>query len=166
MPFDGGDFSRSSGLRFPNMPPTGRRSPLAAWFRGLLLPGGPGNHVARSLPPPGRLDPIPELAAIHLLRAARALIEAEETWGQGRYHAPDGRRCAVGALRAATQASWHGIRGKMEAHTLLLAVAKERGFDSVELMNDRSTHVQVLAAFDAAIASAKDRSAPACPGAF
>ena len=36
----------------------------------------------------------------------------------------------------------------------MLGVARGRGFDSVERMNDKSTHTEVLAAFDAAIATA------------
>ncbi len=49
----------------------------------------------------------------------------------------------------------------MEAHSLLHAVASERGFDRVETMNDDSSHAQVLAAFDAAIAAAVRGPRPA-----
>ena len=41
------------------------------------------------------------------------------------------------------------------AHALLMAVALRRGFSDIESMNDNSTHRQVLAAFDEAIASAE-----------
>jgi hypothetical protein len=41
------------------------------------------------------------------------------------------------------------------AHELLAAVARDRGFSSVEAMNDRSRHEAVLSAFDAAIMTAR-----------
>lgn len=153
MPFDGGEFSQASGPSPPNPAPTAPRPPAMARLRGLFR-GGAGSHEARS-PFPGQAGHPVEAPAVHLLREARALIEAEEAWTQGAYRALDGKRCAVGAVRAAARkAGWRGFRAKGEAHTLLLAAAKERGFGGVELMNDRSTHVQVLAAFDAAIARA------------
>ena len=148
MPFDGGEFSQASGPWPLTPPPAVGRKPLAAWLRGLL-PGSLGRS-ARSLSPE-RPGVATEVAAVHLLQAARALIEAEEAWGQGAYQTSGGRRCAVGALRAAAaRAGWRDSYANREAHALLLGVARERGFDSVEAMNDRSSHAQVLAAFDAA----------------
>jgi hypothetical protein len=38
-----------------------------------------------------------------------------------------------------------------------LAVANGRGFNDIEKMNDRSTHAQVLSAFDEAITRAQAR---------
>ena len=114
----------------------------------VLFPGGAGE----------RLRPPPD-AAVGLLREARALIEDERDWVSGAYRTPDGRHCAVGALRAAARGPWsqYERETRRNAHGLLLAVARGRGFDRVERMNDKSTHAQVLAAFDAAIANAASR---------
>lgn len=153
MPFDGGEFSQASGPLPPNPAPMAPRPPVMARLRGLFR-GGAGSHEARS-PFPGQAGHPFEAPAVHLPREARALIETEEAWSQGAYRALDGKRCAVGALRAAArEAGWRGFRAKGEAHAFLLAVAKERGFGGVGLMDDRSTHARVLAAFDAAIARA------------
>jgi hypothetical protein len=124
---------------------------LLAWLQRLFL----GDAGYAKLLYPGQPGRSAEVPAARLLAAARALIENEQNWVQGAYYTPDRKRCAVGALRAATQADWHGSGTKMEAHALLLAVASERGFDKVETMNDNSTHAEVLAAFDAAIARAQ-----------
>jgi hypothetical protein len=96
--------------------------------------------------PPELLEP----STAHLLRRARLMIEAEEKWVQGYYSTSDGRRCAMGALRAAARHS-DPRRVRARAHHLLREVARERGFQSVEGMNDRCTHHQVLTAFDMAI---------------
>ena len=115
---------------------------------GLLLraPVGPG------VGPPGITLP-PEIAAARLLRAARALIAEEDRWVQGRYETLRGRRCAMGALQAAARAL-RDTRGFETARDLLRTEALIRGYSHVEKMNDRSTHAQVLAAFDGAIARA------------
>ena len=98
----------------------------------------------------------PELAAVRVLRLARTLIEDERHWIQRRYETRDGRRCAVGALRSA---GWLlALRSlNNEAHNLLLEVAVGRGFTDIEKLNDRSTHGQVVSAFDSAIARAAAR---------
>jgi hypothetical protein len=75
---------------------------------------------------------------------------------QGRYETLGGERCAVGAVRIATQLLDHQAAGT-RAHDLLGRVAASRGFTSIEAMNDRSTHGHVLAAFDEAIALAKNK---------
>jgi hypothetical protein len=164
MPFDGSESYLALGLRPLDEVPvaSSARRPLAAWLRGVLL-GGDADADAWALLPAQR-GADPEIPALRLLEAARLLIASEEAWVQGAYHTSTGRHCAIGALRAvAAQMHGHGGGGgrgaKMQAHTLLLAVARQRGFDSVETMNDRSSHVQVLAAFDAAIASAASRPA-------
>ena len=157
MPFDGREFSRVPGPWSSTGAPGGRGGALVAWLRGLL-PGEPGGRDARS--PPPRRPGTAGVTAVHPLEAARALIEAEEAWGQGAYQTPGGRRCAVGALRAAALAAgvgWRESDAKGEAHAPLLAVARERGFASVELMNDGSGHAEVLAAFDAALREAARR---------
>ncbi len=75
---------------------------------------------------------------------------------QGRYETIDGRRCAVGALRVASRLM--GVRTPpRDASNLLLSVANGRGFNDIEKMNDRSTHGQVLGAFDEAITRASAR---------
>lgn len=148
MPFDGGEFPR-----FPEWLTSGPSGAVLAepwawraWARlRALLPAGPGDR--------GR---VPSDEAVCLLRTARALIETEATWVTGTYRTSDGRRCAVGALHKAARDSegQYGRRVRHEAHSLLLGAARGRGFDSVERMNDNSTHAEVLAAFDAALAKA------------
>lgn len=158
MPFDGGEFSRDSLLWSAGPTPGGARPALATWLRRAFL--GEAESGAWSRAPVAR-GPEAEIAPLQLLQAARALIATESTWVQGAYHTPTGRHCAIGALRAVAAGVGHGGgRGaKMQAHTLLLSVARQRGFDSVETMNDRSSHAQVLSAFDSAIASAIARPA-------
>ena len=95
----------------------------------------------------------PDAATVHILTVGRALIEDRKDWVQRRYETRDGRRCAVGALRGAARAlNMYGPRN--EANTALLSVARSRGFNDIESMNDNSGHRQVLAAFDEAIARA------------
>jgi hypothetical protein len=60
-------------------------------------------------------------------------------------------------LRAA--ARFTGSVRLREAQIMLLAVARERGFADVETMNDKSSHGQVVSAFDEAIARAQLRAA-------
>jgi hypothetical protein len=95
----------------------------------------------------------PDTLTVQTLKVGRALIEDRKDWVQRRYETRDGRRCAVGALRAAgrminTTGSQNG------ASATLLAVAIGRGFNDVESMNDNSSHKQILTAFDEAIARA------------
>ncbi len=157
MPFDGAEFradppqatrtaamgqrTQGAGIKTPALAPRlgrwlGQR--VGLWLRAPASPG-------IALPP--------ELAAARLLRAARALIAEEDRWVQGRYETLRGRRCAMGALQAAARAL-HDTRGFETARDLLRTEALIRGYSHVEKMNDRSTHTQVLAAFDSAIARA------------
>lgn len=147
MPFDGSDFS-------PTFQPTAE-PPVPNGAPGWL--GATKALCERALQvsrlqylftgnPPELLEP----STAHLLRRARQLIEADEKWVQGYYSTSDGRRCAMGALRAAARHS-DPRRVRARAHHLLREVARERGFQSVEGMNDRCTHHQVLTAFDMAI---------------
>lgn len=155
MPFDGNGF-RAQQLpgqapAAPQLPaiPGGVRGMIAAWtarFRGLPVwafapvePAAPAN-----------------VSAAQLLRAARALIETEDRWVQGRYETVRGRRCAIGALQAAARVL-RDPRAFEQAKDLLRTEAMIRGFSHVEKMNDRSTHAQVLAAFDSAIWKAESR---------
>ncbi|HSU06289.1 MAG TPA: hypothetical protein VLI93_12015 [Acetobacteraceae bacterium] len=103
-------------------------------------------------------DPVvpSEVTAVQLLRAARGLIELEDRWVQGRYETVRGRRCAMGALQAAARVL-RDPRAFEDAKDLLRTEAVLRGYSHVEKMHDRSTHGQVLAVFDAAIAKAEAR---------
>src|SRR5579863_2845379 len=88
-----------------------------------------------------------------LLRDARDLIEDPRYWMRGTYRWFRGRRCAVGALRAAARRLRDPVPA-WAAHAYLIAVARSRGFTNVEAMNDRSSHAAVLRAFDEAVALA------------
>jgi hypothetical protein len=91
------------------------------------------------------------------LSDARALIAAREAWVQRTYETPFGRRCAVGALyRVGMRAGDPTIVWR--AHDALLQIALQRGYDTVERMNDRSSHEHVLSAFDEAIAATQQRA--------
>jgi len=143
MPFDGSEFHARIGSPVPG------GGNLSIWVRlrkriwALLDPA------------PSRSDPSPDLLTVQLLITARSLIEDELNWIQHDYETRDGRFCAVGALRYA--ARFMGPPGVVNpANRLLLAVARERGFSKIEKMNDRSSHELVLAAFDEAIARAKN----------
>jgi len=93
-----------------------------------------------------------------LLITARGMIEQEGRWIKGHYATLDGRHCAVGALRAAALRLDARRVGKA-AHDVLRDVARDRGFRSIEQMNDHSSHAEVIAAFDIAIVSAERRAA-------
>ena len=85
MPFDGREFSRVPGPWSSTGAPGGRGGALVAWLRGLL-PGEPGGRDARS--PPPRRPGTAGVTAVHLLEAARALIEqaAERLGGKLETH--------------------------------------------------------------------------------
>jgi hypothetical protein len=152
MPFDGAhQLSCLTPEAAPgtNHPWRALRGPLA-----LLL------ARARALGwlPPSRSQPPmpPEIGAVHLLRAARALIALEDRWVQGRYKTARGRRCAVGALQAAT-ALIADPRAFRQAKDLLREEALRRGYSHIETMNDETSHAVVMTAFDSAIARAEAR---------
>ena len=143
MPFDGNEFFAKVG----SPGPVGGKPSI--W---ILLQERIKAWLA---PAPARLDPSPDLLTVQLLATARSLIADELNWVQHDYETRDGRFCAVGALRYA--ARFLGPPGTMNpASRLLLSVARERGFSKIEKMNDRSSHGQVLAAFDEAIARVKN----------
>jgi hypothetical protein len=155
MPFDGTEF-RITPVRLP-APATPPASGI--WSRV--------KEVATALAAQMRVLPMwslapaevvlpSEVTAVQLLRAARALIELEDKWVQGRYETVRGRRCAMGALQAAARVL-RDPRAFEEAKDLLRTEAVLRGYSHVEKMNDRSTHTQVLAAFDTAIMKAEAR---------
>ncbi len=158
MPFDGREFS---GATIITPAPTAAPSP-GLWERVRVATKSFLPHL-RALPPLRSFSPdtgVPtEVATVQLLTIARALIAEEENWVQGRYETIDGRRCAVGALRVASRLM--GVRTPpRDATGMLLTVANGRGFNDIEKMNDRSTHGQVLTAFDEAISRAQARQNP------
>ena len=91
---------------------------------------------------------------IQLLQDAKGLIEDSRNWTRRAYRSFRGRHCAVGALRAVA-GCLKGPSPAWSALELLIKVAESRGFESVEAMNDRSSHGAVLTAFDEAIALAQ-----------
>jgi hypothetical protein len=149
MPFDGTDFRAPPALDtgiFPLWSKHGFRLWLKTRFR-------PEN---RKIVPVVLRAPLPtkrDAAVAQLLRDARELIADPRNWTQRIYRSFRGRRCAVGALRAAASRlddptlAW-------SAHGMLIKIARSRGFTNVEAMNDRSSHAAVLRAFDEAIALA------------
>jgi hypothetical protein len=80
--------------------------------------------------------------ALEHLKAARALIATPDKWCKVYLTDAGGRHCMIGALEAVG-------RGWPAARAALMAA---NNIDSVILFNDDSTHEQVLAAFDKAIA--------------
>jgi hypothetical protein len=155
MPFDGAEF-RIAPLR--QAEPAAPKAPGAwSFVRGAVTALFAHARAVPlwSLAPSDPVVPS-DVSAVQLLRAARALIEVEDKWVQGRYETVRGRRCAMGALQAAARVL-RDPRAFEEAKDLLRTEAVLRGYSHVEKMNDRSTHSQVLGAFDAAIAKAEAR---------
>jgi hypothetical protein len=135
MPFDSAEFF--------SKPPV-RRAWSERWRAALRA----------FLAPPRRppLDP----AVLRILEEARGLIEQRCDWVQGRYETIGGERCAVGAVRIAAELLDYEAAGD-RAHDLLGRIALARGFATIEAMNDRSAHAHILAAFDDAIALARNK---------
>ncbi|HVZ09037.1 DUF6197 family protein [Rhodopila sp.] len=143
MPFDG-----VAGLSLTNPKPS-------MWTRlsHFVTGRAPGHRAvpAYLLLPTPAADP--DALSLQILTIGRSLIEDRKDWVQRRYETRDGRRCAVGALRAASRML--SIRPtESGASAFLLSVATARGYCDIESMNDNSTHRQVLSAFDEAIARA------------
>ena len=94
MPFDGLNFVSS---------PTIAKIPVLTRLSHLLFRAPP---VAKTFPPHA-LAPAPagqpDAVTLQVLTIGRALIEDRKDWVQRRYETRDGRRCAVGALRAAAR---------------------------------------------------------------
>jgi len=139
MPFDGAEFQKSIAVTIETV---SWRDRLSFLFRRL--------RRERALAP----DPLPAVAALRALEAARDMIEDERDWVQGTFSTIGGRHCAMGALHVATSRPYQRAARRM-ARGWLLESAKRRGFCSVPEMNDRSTHREVLAAFDEAIATGR-----------
>ena len=141
MPFDGTDFLRKGA---------GPAADRARWYTRAAA------ALRRSLAAKGfRPSPEPlDAALLRVLEEARGLIEQREDWTQGNLETLRGQRCALGALRIAADFLNYPTAGRL-AHALLADIAAERGFSSVESMNDYSRHEAVLSAFDAAIAAVR-----------
>jgi hypothetical protein len=158
MPFDGTGLQAPTVLDPPAVLNTGlfplwSKQGWRLWFES---PVGAPKHtgIARIL----LRGPDRDAAVIRLLQDARQLIENPRHWTKGSYRSLRGRRCAVGALRAA--ARWLDDPSiAWSAHALLIKVAVSRRFAGVEMMNDRSSHAAVLGAFDEAIAAAEANGA-------
>jgi hypothetical protein len=148
MPFDGTYFPAPTPSD-TGLFPIWSRHGCRLWFEARLRRNRGGDALLRA-PLPGEHD----LAVAGLLREAKGMISDPENWTRRTYRSFGGQRCAVGALRAAAKRlddpsiAW-------SAHSLLIDVARSRGFTNVETMNDRSSHAAVLAAFDQAIRSAE-----------
>src|SRR6185312_15877511 len=134
MPFDGTNFLSGQSVPGPG-----------AWLR--VLPSRLLRAVLFRMAP----DPL-NIATLRVLEEARDLIAEREDWVQGSYETYQGARCAVGALRLAADFLDYAPAGEA-AHALLARIARERGYGSIEALNDHSRHEVVLALFDAAIAA-------------
>ena len=147
MPFDG------TGLQTPTVFDTGifpiwSRHGGRLWLKACFRRERRERITEALLRAPAPADR--EEAVEQLLRDARDLIEDPRYWMRGTYRWFHGRRCAVGALRAAARRVKDPVPA-WAAHAYLITVARSRGFTNVEAMNDRSSHAAVLRAFDEAI---------------
>ena len=148
MPFDGAEFYRKPSVANP----PANLATGEAWYQRLQV------LLRRRRTSLFRVAPEePELATLRLLEESRQAIEQREHWVQGVYETFGRRYCAAGALRAVGR-RMRGASVESRAYKMLLEVANRRGFLNVEIMNDRSTHEQVLSAFDEAIAAARVRA--------
>jgi hypothetical protein len=144
MPFDGAEFLRDE--------PVSRASNQRAWHSRFAAKLGRilRARLRRSAP-----EPI-DAAVLRVLEEARGLIEQREDWTQGTLETIRGERCALGALRLAAGFLNYPLAGRV-AHALLTAIAIDRGFASIEALNDRSRHGTVMSVFDTAIAVTNGR---------
>lgn len=145
MPFD--------GIGFVETPRRVRPTTTRAWISRLRALVAPAPDVPFVVEGPSTEDPV-----VAFLLSAKRMIETPETWTRGAYSTPGGKYCSVGALRAAG-ARFRDPVAQCRAHTHLQEIAFRRGFCSIEVMNDRSSHAEVMTAFDEAIAAARRRTA-------
>ena len=91
------------------------------------------------------------MSLVETLRAARALVDTPEKWGQGAHFLQGGARCMSGAL-ISVGAPLDGAvyRALCRATAVTLDHGLSRWNDAPE-----RTHADVLAAFDKAIEAAK-----------
>jgi hypothetical protein len=146
MPFDGTHFAAQNAHN-TGLFPIWSRQGWHHWINVRFRHGDRVKHAdvfLRGQSPSNR-----EIALVRLLQDAKELIENPKNDAT-----ISGRRCAVGALRAAAS-RLDGPNLAWWAHDLLIRVARSRGFTSVEAMNDHSSHAAILAVFDEAIALAR-----------
>jgi hypothetical protein len=148
MPFDGLSCQENQSLRRHCLLAAFRRAADALALAGSQTPFGrcfEGRFLPRSV----------EAAVPELPGAARDLI-SEDKWANGRLRTRDGGFCALGAILQVS-ALGLGRRARQRALAHLRFVARQRGFWTVEMMNDASTHAEALAAFDEAVRLAEAR---------
>jgi hypothetical protein len=93
------------------------------------------------------------MTTLNILIAARALIGDPANWGQGNGDRP-GTNCASEAI---SKSAFHAG----EAFFAFDALMKAAGIsDNIPRWNDHSTHAQVLAGFDKAIAAERAKQKP------
>jgi hypothetical protein len=152
MPFDGTYYPATTPYD-TGLFPLWSRHGCRLWFHTRLRGKKPAAPGLLRAPTPAERD----LAVADLLREAKDMIAEPKDWTRRTYRSFGGQRCAVGALRAAAK-HLNDPATAWSAHALLIDDARSRGFTNVETMNDRSSHVAVMAAFDQAIRTA-ERSA-------
>jgi hypothetical protein len=96
------------------------------------------------------------------LRAAKALIDTPEKWAKGTYQSQSGCLCVLGACRkvvfnGALDGDHPGYVGDANPLAFALGDALPRGRFSVSDYNDdpATTHADIMALFDRAIAAAE-----------
>jgi hypothetical protein len=149
MPFDGTYFPATTPYD-TGLFPLWSRHGCRLWFQTRLHGTKPTAPTMLRAPTPGERG----LAVADLLRDAKDMIVDPKDWTRRTYRSFGGQRCAIGALRAAAK-HLNDPAIAWSAHSLLIDVARSRGFTNVETMNDRSSHAAVMAAFDQAIRTAE-----------
>jgi hypothetical protein len=95
------------------------------------------------------------MTGLDVLIAARALIADPKHWGQGDGHRP-GTNCASEAIFRSTKTYDESVA----AMIALIETIGGVGNVHIPHWNDSSTHAQVLAAFDKAIATERAKQKP------
>lgn len=98
-----------------------------------------------------------EMKTSEVLTKAKTLIENPENWMQGDYTDGKGCFCSLGAIAEWEVGFW---KGESKAASVLLEVVSGSGLlphDTFAVYNDRSTHAEVMEAFDKAIALSLSR---------
>ncbi len=149
MPFDGTYFPATTPYD-TGLFPLWSRQGCRLWYQTRLRGRKATAPTMLRAPTPAERG----LAVADLLRDAKDMINDPKDWTRRTYRSFGGQRCAVGALRAAGK-RLNDPTLAWSAHSLLIDVARSRGFTNVETMNDRSSHAAVMAAFDQAIRTAE-----------
>jgi hypothetical protein len=142
MPFDGSDFKIPRRDR-PDGSARCITSGLRRWLRARFC-WTCGDVVPLDM---AQWSPQRRGEVTQLLQEAKGLISDPSHWVQRSYGWAGRRRCAVGALRSAAS-RYDDISLGWSAHQVLVQIASTRGFSTVEAMNDRSSHAEVMRAFD------------------